>query len=224
MIRISDLRLSLGGKVVLGGIDLRVGKGEAVALVGPNGSGKTSVLRCILGLAPFEGRIEIHGCDVVKDPVGARRQIGYLPQKPAFGTATAEEALRFVARLRRLDRKRVGEVLAEVGLAGHAKEPARTFSGGMQQRLSLAMALLTDAPVMLLDEPTASLDREGQRTFLEIALELRKRGRTLLLASHRSEEISRLTDRVISLEGGRLAGLAPLAAVLPFSPVLGGAR
>jgi ABC-2 type transport system ATP-binding protein len=96
--------------------------------------------------------------------------------------------------------------LRRVGLAEHATVRARAFSGGMQQRLSLAVALLADPPVLLLDEPTASLDREGQREFLELAVGLRRDGRTLLLASHRAEEIDRLADRLIELSEGRVVG------------------
>jgi ABC-type multidrug transport system ATPase subunit len=203
MIRAFDLELTLGSRRILDRISLEVEEGECVALVGPNGCGKTSVLRCLLGLVPFSGRAEIAGFDVVREPIRARSKLGYIPQRPAFGAATAREVLRFAASLREIALDWIEPVLARVGLTAHADQPAKSFSGGMQQRLSLAMVLLTDAPNLLLDEPTASLDREGQRTFLEIASTLKAEGRTMLLASHRSEEIGRLADRVIELEDGR---------------------
>lgn len=162
------------------------------------------MLRCLLGLVPFEGRITIDGFDAARDPILARARTAWMPQKPAFGDLTARDFLVFVANLRRVDRSRIGPCLETAGLAAHASERTRTFSGGMQQRLSLAAALLADAPLLLLDEPTASLDRAGQETFHEVVARLRAGGRTLLLASHRPEEITRLTDRIVSLDEGRL--------------------
>jgi ABC-type multidrug transport system ATPase subunit len=203
MIQVRDLTVSFGERVALDRIGFDVARGEALALVGANGSGKTTVLRALLGLVPFAGRAHIGGHDVASSPV-ARSLVGYLPQRASFGDVTAAEAITFVAKLRRVERSRVNAVLDQVGLRSHAHERARTFSGGMQQRLSLAVALLAEPPVYLLDEPTASLDREGRAAFLDIATTLRRQGRTLLLASHRSDEIDRLCDRVLSLDEGRI--------------------
>jgi ABC-type multidrug transport system ATPase subunit len=214
MITAADLCLALDGRTILDQVSFRVANGESVALVGPNGSGKTSILRCLLGLVPFAGRVDIGGYDGVREPIAARSLMSYVPQKAAFGDAPAREVLAFVARLRRIDRSRISATLREVGLEEHADERVRTFSGGMQQRLSLALALLTDPPVLLLDEPSASLDREGQEHFFEIVARLRNRGHTLLLASHRPEEVEALTDRVLHIDRGRLeAGTAPVARV-----------
>jgi len=208
VIRVEELGLEIAGRPILEEVSFTVAEGESVALVGPNGSGKTSVLRCVLGLVPFTGRVSVGGHDVVREPIPARRLVAYLPQRPAFGEGTAREALRFFAKLRRIAAGRVEPALEEVGLAAHAHHPVKTLSGGMQQRLSLALALLVDAPVMLLDEPTASLDRDGQAVFLETAKRLRRQGRTLLLASHRADEVAALTDRVLALEAGRLLARA----------------
>jgi ABC-type multidrug transport system ATPase subunit len=204
LVSVEHLRLQLGDVPILKDVSFSLERGESVALTGPNGSGKTSILRCILGLVPFSGRVTVDGHNVVTAPVLARQCCAYLPQRPAFGDARADEVLKFAARLRRIDPSRCAAVLATVGLAPHAREKVRTFSGGMQQRLSLALALLADAPFMLLDEPTASLDSEGQRTFVEIVQFLRRSGRTMLLASHRPEEIHTLTDRVLRLDEGKL--------------------
>ena len=209
MITATDLCLTLDGRAILDHVSFSVAAGESVALVGPNGSGKTSILRCVLGLVPFTGAVEIRGHDILREPIAARSLMAYVPQKAAFGDAPAREVLTFVAKLRRIDRSRIPATLREVGLEEHADERVRTFSGGMQQRLSLALALLTDAPVLLLDEPSASLDREGQEHFFAIVARLRKRGHTLLLASHRPEEVEALTDRVLHIDRGRLEAPAP---------------
>ncbi len=216
MIEAADLTLNLGGRCVLDGVSFTIAAGEAVALVGPNGSGKSSLLRCLLGLFPYQGHVRIAGRDVALEPVAARSLLGYLPQRPAFGLATAREVVTFAARLRGVRIQRITDVLHTVGLESRADDRARDFSGGMQQRLSLAVALLGDPPVLLLDEPTASLDRHGQDVFLEIVAGLRQRGRTLLVASHRSEEIARVTDRVLAVEDGNVLHVArnvPLTAL-----------
>jgi ABC-type multidrug transport system ATPase subunit len=216
MIAAERLSVALQGRTILDGVSFRVRRGEAVALVGPNGSGKTTVLRCLLGLVPFAGTASIGDHDVVRDPIRARALTGYVPQRAAFGDVTAREALRFVALLRKVSDRRIDPALCRVGLAQHADARVRTFSGGMQQRLSLAAALIADPEVLLLDEPTASLDRAGQRAFLDLAASLRKDGRTLLLASHRAEEVEALADRVIELHEGRQeCGLPGLRRVSP---------
>jgi ABC-type multidrug transport system ATPase subunit len=214
-----DLSLVLGEHLILDGISFEIGRGESVALVGANGSGKTSILRCVLGFVPFRGRVAIEGHDVVREPVVARALVGYVPQTAAFGDATAREVLGFVARLRFLDRARVTRMLELVGLAAHGNERVRTFSGGMRQRLALAVALLPDPPVVLLDEPTANLDHEGQRLFHELVDRLRREGHTLILASHRPDEVTGLTDRVLHLDRGRLVTPpASTGRVLAFVP------
>lgn len=223
MIRAESLVLEIEGNRILEGVSFEVARGESIALVGPNGSGKTSVLRCLLGLVPFAGTASIGGHDVCRAPIAARSLVGYVPQKAAFGDATAREVLGFVAALRDLGREAIAQVLVETRLEAHADARVRTFSGGMLQRLAIAAALLGEPPVLLLDEPSANLDEEGQRTFAALVGRLRERGRTLVLASHRSEELDALTDRTIRLERGRVRPPSPDVGARPLRLVGGAA-
>jgi ABC-type multidrug transport system ATPase subunit len=204
MIAGRDVTLVLGAQPILDRVSFTIGRGESVALVGPNGSGKTSLLRCLLGFVPFTGRLTVEGHDVVHEPIVARALVGYVPQQAAFSDVRARDVLAFVAKLRRIDRGRIGALLSLVGLTDHALDRVRTFSGGMRQRLALAVALLPDPPVLLFDEPTANLDREGQELFRHLVAGLRRDGHTLVLASHRREEVAELTDRALHLDRGRL--------------------
>jgi ABC-type multidrug transport system ATPase subunit len=216
MIVARDVTLVLERRTILQSVSFAVERGESVALVGPNGSGKTSLLRCVLGFVDFTGHIDVAGHDVVREPLATRTLVGYVPQLAAFGDAFPRDVLSFVAKLRRIDAARIIEVLALTDLVEHVDRRIHTFSGGMRQRLALAVALLPDPPVLLFDEPTANLDRAGQRLFGDIVSRLRRSGRTLVLASHRRDEVTCLTDRAIHLDRGRTcARLAAQVVPLP---------
>jgi ABC-type multidrug transport system ATPase subunit len=204
VIRMRQIRVVFSGRPVLAGVDLDVPRGQAVALVGPNGAGKTTLLRCLVGLVRCEGQIEIDGIDAASDPVRARGRLGYMPQVPAFCEETARRSLDFVARLRGASLDRNDGLLEQVGLADAADRSVRTFSTGMRQRLLLAAALIGDPALLVLDEPTASLDREAQAGIVALLRRLRDDGRTLLLCSHRSEEVRAIAHRVVELEQGRV--------------------
>jgi ABC-type multidrug transport system ATPase subunit len=204
MIAGRDVTLVLGAQSILDRVSFTIKRGESVALVGPNGSGKTSLLRCVLGFVPFTGRLTVEGHDVTHEPILTRALVGYVPQQAAFSDVRARDVLAFVAKLRRIDAGRIGALLSLVGLTDNALDRVRTFSGGMRQRLALAVALLSDPPVLLFDEPTANLDRDGQELFRHLIAMLRRDGHTLVLASHRREEVAELTDRSLQLDRGRL--------------------
>jgi ABC-type multidrug transport system ATPase subunit len=215
ILRVENLAIAFGPKRVLRGVSFSVAEGETVALMGPNGAGKTTILKCALGLLRYSGRIEIDGFDAWRDGVRARTRAGYVPQVPAFYSMTAREALHFIARLRGVPPARAEEALDRVGLQGDADRRVPVFSGGMQQRLSLAGALLGDPPLVLLDEPTANLDPSARAGLLELLAGLRAAGKTLVLSSHRPREVRGLVDRVIVLRDGTIAGEGRPEAVLP---------
>jgi len=213
MIEIRGLTVDFDRRRILDGVDLDVADGEAVALAGGNGAGKTTILRCVLGLVRFTGSVRIGGIDVVKDPVGAKRLVGYMPQVPAFCEETARGALRFVAALRRAGGEDVDGLLDRVGLREAGDRKVRAFSTGMKQRLSLAAALVGSPRVLVLDEPTASLDLRGQSEFTQLLAELHAEGRTVLLCSHRESEVRAVAQRIVLLDEGRVVASGPVSQV-----------
>jgi ABC-type multidrug transport system ATPase subunit len=189
--------------------------GEAIALWGANGAGKTTLLKAILGLIDFDGAIRVHGRDVKRDGKAARRSMGYVPQDVTLYDMSARATLRFFAHLKHAPLARVDELLTGLGLSDHADKPVPALSGGLRQRLALAIALLSDPPVLLLDEPTANLDAQAQHDYLALLSQLcAQQGKTIIFASHRLEEIESLAGRVLVLEHGRLVDVLTPAQLL----------
>ncbi len=215
MIVIQNVTKRFGQATAVADVSLDIQPGGSLALWGTNGAGKTTLLRCVLGLLPFRGTIRVGGCDIRKHGKSARQWIGYVPQEIGFyDDLVVSEAVRFFAQLKALPRIDVGATLDRVGLVGHARKRIRELSGGMKQRLALAIALLADPPVLLLDEVTASLDAVGREEFVSLLERLSGSGRTLLFASHRLEEVAALAQRVALLEHGRLTAMMPCADFL----------
>lgn len=215
MITITDVSTKLGGRLILDHVGFEVGAGETVALVGANGAGKTTVLRCLLGLVHFTGSIRINEIALEKDPIQAKGLIGYMPQVPAFFEETVEESLAFVAKLRGRDSAEIYPLLERVGLLKDAARAVRVLSTGMRQRLSLAASLIGKPPVLILDEPTASVDLKGQTEIIEFLQDLQSEGQTILLSSHRAEEVRALVDRIVVMDEGRVIATGPVEDVAP---------
>lgn len=194
--------------------------GEALALWGVNGAGKTTVLKCLLGLLDCEGDLRLHGLDLRGDGRRARRLLGYVPQELAFhADMSVAESCRFYARLKNAPAERIPVVLAQVGLTEQMQKAVGALSGGMKQRLALALALLSDPPLLLLDEPTSNLDAATRDEFIDLLVSLRKEGRSLLFTSHHVEEVERLADRVLILTDGRVSAQgAPLSLMAHLAP------
>lgn len=216
MIRIKGLTKRFGKATAVDGVSLEVAAGDSVALWGVNGAGKTTIIRCALGLIRSRGSIEIGGFDVRRRGKQARKLIGYVPQELGFyDDLGVAEAVRFFARLKGVRVASVGDVLARVGLTGHDRKRIRELSGGMKQRLALAIALLGDPPVLILDEVTASLDACGREEFVSLLTRLSGAGRTMLFASHRVDEVTTLAKRVVVLDRGRVASEVPAMEFMP---------
>lgn len=212
MIILDHVTKRFGRSVAVDDVSLTIAPGESVALWGANGAGKTTLIRCILGLVPFRGRITIAGLDARAQGKRARRLIGYVPQELGFNDdLTAGQAVRFFARLKGLGTPQTDRVLGDVGLAGQNHKRMSGLSGGMKQRLALAIALLGDPPVLVLDEVTASLDACGRDELVSLLSTLSRNGRSMLFASHRIEEVRSLARRVLVLDRGRAVEDAPAA-------------
>lgn len=205
MIRAERVTMKFGRVAAVNGVSFEVASGESVALWGSNGAGKTTLVRCLLGILRARGRIEVGGFDARRRGKVVRALVGYVPQELAFHDDTRlASAMSFFAGLRRVPVSRARELLAQVELDGHERKRVRDLSGGMKQRLALAVALLADPPLIVLDEPTSNLDAAGRAAVMQSLVALKQHGKTILFASHRPDEVASLADRVLVLERGRL--------------------
>ncbi len=196
-------------------LSFELAAGTSIALWGVNGAGKTTVLKCLLGLLASEGELHLNGYDLRRDGRTARRFLGYVPQELAFhNDLSVAESCRFYARLKGVGDARIPVVLAQVGLTGQEKKAVGALSGGMKHRLALALALLAEPPVLLLDEPTSNLDAATRDEFIALLVQLRNAGKTLLFTSHYADEVERLAGRVLVLADGRLVADGAPAEVL----------
>ncbi|MGQ9517751.1 MAG: heme ABC exporter ATP-binding protein CcmA [Anaerolineae bacterium] len=200
---------------VLRGVDLRIAPGEFLALLGPNGAGKTTFLRILATLSrPTDGRAWINGQPLDGDTRRVRRQIGLVSHQTfLYGDLTAEENLRFYGRLYQVSdlEERIAALLQRMGLYERRHDPVRTFSRGMQQRLSIARAVLHDPPVLLLDEPDTGLDQQAARMLRKLLSVMDAEQRTILMTTHQLERAREMSTRVAILAGGQIRWDSPTA-------------
>jgi Cu-processing system ATP-binding protein len=195
-----------GDKAAVEALSLQAAPGDVVALLGPNGSGKTTTIKAAAGLIrPTSGQALIGQPLRPAGEAAARRVCAFLPQRLAFPSAlSGREVMTFYCRLRGAAEAEVDEALRMASLNGSSGRPVGTYSGGMVQRLGLAIALAGGARLLLLDEPTAALDQEGLCTFYGLIERRRDAGQTVLFSSHQMGDVERLADRFAVLVAGRL--------------------
>jgi lipopolysaccharide export system ATP-binding protein len=211
-LRTKDLTKSYGGRTVVRDVSIEVAAGEIVGLLGPNGAGKTTTFYMTVGLtAPDSGTVELDGKDVTGDPmyVRARKGIGYLPQEPSiFRGLTVEQNILAILETLGVDRvsqkRRLEELLGELGLASLAKSPAYTLSGGERRRAEITRALVMSPRFILLDEPFAGIDPIAVSDIQKIVFHLRDRGIGVLITDHNVRETMRITDRAYIVHDGRI--------------------
>jgi ABC-2 type transport system ATP-binding protein len=217
-IRTRALTKRYGDRIAVDTLDLEIRAGEIFGLLGQNGAGKTTTILMLLGLTePTGGAARVVGLDPARHPLEVKRRVGYLPDSVGFyGDMTGRENLRYTARLNGLTgtdaEEHIDLVLEQVGLTERAGSRTDTYSRGMLQRLGIADALIKDPDVLILDEPTASIDPIGVVEILELLRQLvRERGMTVLLSSHLLDQVQNVCDRVGIFAHGKLIGVGTVA-------------
>ena len=206
MIAYRDFTKVYDGRAAVDRLTLTVPGGSVVALLGPNGSGKTTSIKAAAGLIrPDSGSVHIGAAGQPATDARARRACSFLPQRVSFPDAlTGREVVEFYRRLRGAPRESAARVLKFASLNGASAKPVSTYSGGMVQRLGLAVATIAATDVLLLDEPTAALDPDGLCAFYGLVEERRRAGAATFFSSHQLGDIERLADRVAVIVGGKL--------------------
>lgn len=201
-----ELRRSFKDIEAVAGVSFSVQPGQIFGLLGPNGAGKTTTIRLLTGqIDPSGGHASVAGCDVVTDRQALKPLIGVVfEEQNLYERLSGLNNLRFGCWLYNLPERRIGEVLSIVGLEERAKDPVRTYSNGMKQRLLIARALLHDPPVLFLDEPTRGLDPIAARDVRQAIAQLSQKGKTILLTTHLLEEADQLCSRVAFIVKGRI--------------------
>ncbi len=227
MIQFSNLAKTFRRARVLDGISLDIGLGERVALIGSNGAGKTTLIRCLLGEYTFDGKVAIAGLDPRQNRTAVLGNIGFVPQLPPPLKMPVGQLIEFSAALCGTDPQRIHAIARRLGLDLDvilARQFVR-LSGGMKQKLLIAIALGRDAKVLVMDEPAANLDPEARKIFFDLLAE-RLDDATMIISSHRLDEVSSLVNRVIEMDMGkvvlddRVADAVTLTAVLDCRIVL----
>ena len=205
MISFSHVTKSFRKSRVLDDISLDIGLSERVALIGSNGAGKTTLIRCLLGEYTFDGQVSIEGRDPRQERTAVLGSIGFVPQLPPPLKMPVAQLIDFSAALCGTDPARIHQLAQRLGLdlAPILTRPFVKLSGGMKQKLLIAIALGRDAKLLIMDEPAANLDPEARKIFFELLAE-RQEDVTMLISSHRLNEVSALVNRVIEMDMGKV--------------------
>ncbi len=222
IIAVSDLCVAYGRgprrTEAVRGLGFTVAEGETVGFIGPNGAGKSSTIKVLMGFVfPSAGSVSVFGLPA--GSVQSRRRIGYLPEVTLYYPfMKAREVLELYGGLHGLSRRelkrRIPELLARVGLEGQGEKLIKNFSKGMQQRVGIAQAIISDPDLLIFDELSSGLDPVGRYDLRETLLDLKRRGKTIFFSSHELHEVEELCDRILVIHQGRKIADEPLAPLL----------
>lgn len=211
MLQVTDLRKAFKSTVAVNGVNLFLEEGESVGLLGPNGAGKSTTISMISTLlTPDNGDIHFNGMDVLKKPETIRPVLGIVPQEIAlYEELTAYENMKFFGKTYGLSgeklKNKIQEVLELVGLKDRQKDRIKQYSGGMKRRINMAVALMHDPELLIMDEPTVGIDPQSRNYILEMVKELNHtKNMTILYTSHYMEEVEKLCDRVYIMDHGQV--------------------
>ena len=231
MIEITNVTKRYGRRVALSGVSLTLRPGDITLLLGANGAGKSTLLRCLLGITDYEGSIRVAGRDPLTHGREVRSLVGYMPQSGGLHLdLSVADTLRWYADIRRAPRERGEALLKEAGLSGHESSLVGDLSGGMRQRLGFALALLTDPAILVLDEPSSSLDAGSRQWLAERLRDFAAAGRIVLVSTHAGQDLlaspalrgseggMSAGHRRVVLEEGRVVTADPLADLVPVTP------
>ena len=214
---VQDLKKSFGEFQAVKGITFQIETGEIFGLLGPNGAGKTTTISMLSTLfAPTSGDATIGGYSIVREPMAVRKLIGIVPQELAlYEDLSARENLSFWGEMYDLSgkelKRRIEEVLEQIGLVEHANQRVKTFSGGMKRRVNIGVGLLHRPSLLFMDEPTVGIDPQSRRSILDSVKELNSQGMTVLYTTHYMEEAQELAHRVGIIDHGELIALGTQA-------------
>ncbi len=219
-VEVNSLVKTFGQHEAVKGVSFTIGEGEIFGLLGPNGAGKTTTINIMCGyLEPTSGDTLIGGLSVTREPRKVKCLIGVVPQEIAlYKDLTALENLEFFGEIYGLSarerKERAEEVLHFVGLYDRRKEPVKTFSGGMQRRINMAIALLHQPPFLMMDEPTVGVDPQSRENIFDNIEKLRDQGTTILYTTHYMEEAERLCNHIAIMDEGRIIAMGTLEQLL----------
>ena len=206
VIEVTNISKTFSGRKVLDNVSISVQRGSICGLVGRNGCGKTVLMKCICGLiVPEIGQIKLFGKKVSRKKMPTDN-MGIIIENPGFmEDETAMKNLQYLAKLNNhIEKKQVEKTIIRVGLDPKEKKKVKNYSLGMRQRLAIAQAIMEEQDVIILDEPMNGLDIEGVKQVRQLLLELKNEGKTILLASHNSEDIRHLCDKVYRMDAGKI--------------------